>query len=108
MLPVRFSFLPSLSFHLIELRQQLALVIDLMHMGRSEIHQRLMGPLVMISLDIPADLFSGRDLIGIIPHQINLLLLDRPVEPLGQCVVGRTTDPGKRITPLPRLQKTPG
>jgi PEP-utilising enzyme, PEP-binding domain len=35
-------------------------VIDLMDVGRSEIHQRLMGSMVMIVLDIPADRFFGR------------------------------------------------
>jgi hypothetical protein len=49
-----------------------------------------MGPAVVISLDVAADLFSGRDLIGIVPYQINLLLLDRPVEPFGQRIVGGT------------------
>ena len=50
--------------------------------------------MVMIMLDVSTDLFSGRYLIGVIPHQIDLLLLNRPVEPLGQRIVGGTADPG--------------
>ena len=65
-------------------------------MGRSEIHQRLMGPAVVIALDVTADLFLGRDLIGIVPYQIDLFLFDRPIEPLGQRIVGGPADPGKR------------
>ena len=33
-------------------------------------------------------LFSGRYLIGIVSHQINLFLLHRCIEPLGQRIVG--------------------
>ena len=72
---ISFSLLSGFSFHLFELGQQQALVTELMDMGRSEIHQRLMRPVVMVSLDVAADLFFGRDLIGIIPDQIDLLLL---------------------------------
>jgi hypothetical protein len=50
----------------------------------------------MVSLDVAADLFSGRDLIGIIPDQIDLLLFDRPIKPLGKRIVGRASHPGKR------------
>jgi hypothetical protein len=51
---------------------------------------------VMVLLDVAADLFSGRDLIGIIPDQIDLLLFDRPIKPLCKRIVGRASHPGKR------------
>ena len=76
--PISFSFLSGFSFHLFELGHQSAFVIDLMHVGRSEILKPLMWPAVVIVLDVAANLFFGRDLIGIIPHQINFFLLDRP------------------------------
>ena len=94
-LPVRFSPLASSALDLFELSQQPTFVIDLMDMSRCKIHQRLMRPLVVISLDIPANLFSGRDLVGIIAHQINLLLLDRPIKLLGQRIVGGPYYPSK-------------
>ena len=40
-----------------------------------------MRPTVMVVLDVAADLFSSRDLIEVITHKVNLLLLDRPINP---------------------------
>ena len=94
-LPVGFSFLSCLSFDIFELLQQRALVVELMHMSRCEIKQRLVRPDLVVGLDVTAQFFPGRYLIGIISYQINLFLLYRPIKPLGQRIVGGPSYPGK-------------
>ena len=94
--PVGFSFLPGLCFHGVEFLHQRALVIELMHMGRSEIKQRLVRPGLIVGFDVTAKFLARRYLIGIVPHQIDLFLFDRPIEPLSQRIVGWPSDPGKR------------
>ena len=49
--PVGFAFVSGPSFHLFKLGQQQTLVVDLVDMSRSEIHQRLMRAVAMVSLD---------------------------------------------------------
>ena len=93
--PVGFSLLSGPSLHLFELRQQRTLVVELMDMGRSEIKQRLVRPGLIVGLDVAAQFFPGRYLIGIVSHQIDLFLFHRPIEPLGQRIVGGPSDPGK-------------
>ena len=93
--PVRFAFVSGRFLHLLELLQQQTLVVELMDMGRSEIHQRLMGPAVVVALDVTAQFFSCRYLIGIVSHQIDLFLLDRSIKPLGQRIVRRASYTGK-------------
>ena len=93
--PVGFSFLSCLSFEIFELLQQRALVVALMDMSRCEIKQRLVRPDLIVGLDVTAQFFPGRYLIGIVPYQIDLFLLYRPIEPLGQRIVGGPSYPGK-------------
>src|SRR6266498_5378894 len=50
--PVGFSFLSCLSFDVFELLQQRALVVELMHMSRCEIKQRLVRPGLVVGLDV--------------------------------------------------------
>jgi hypothetical protein len=94
--PVDFSFLSGLSFHLVEFLHQHAFVIELMHMGRSEIKQPLVRPALIVGLDVTAKFLARRLFIGIVPHQIDLFLFHRPIEPLSQRIVGRPSHPGKR------------
>ena len=103
--PVRFAFVSGRFLHLLELLQQQTLVVELMDMGRSEIHQRLMGPAVVVALDVTAQFFSCRYLIGIVSHQIDLFLLDRSIKPLGQRIVGRASYPGKGQLGLQALEE---
>jgi hypothetical protein len=77
-LPVGFSLLSCLSFDILELLHQRALVVELMDMSRCEIKQPLVRPDLVVGLDVTAQFFRGRYLIGIISHQINLFLLYRP------------------------------
>ena len=43
-----------------------------------------------------SNLLAGRDLIGIIPHQIDLFLFNTPVKPFRDGIVRGATDAGKR------------
>src|SRR6266498_3326842 len=93
--PVGFSFLSSLSLQVVQFRQQCALIVELMHMSRCEIEQRLMRSGLIVGLDVTTQFFPGRYLIRIIAHQIDLFLFDRPIKPLGQRIVSGPANPGK-------------
>src|SRR6266545_7658917 len=54
-----------------------------------------MGPGVVVAFDVTTQFFSCRYLIGIVSHQIDFFLLHRAVEPFGQRIVRRPSNPSK-------------
>jgi hypothetical protein len=71
-------------------------VIDLVHIAWRKVHKGLMSAVMVIVVNIPSNLLAGRDLIGIIPHQIDLFLFQTPVKPFRDGIVRGTTDTRKR------------
>ena len=52
-----------------------------------KIRQRLMRPGLVVEPDVAANFFPCWQFIGIVSHQIDLLLFNRSIKPLGDCVV---------------------
>lgn len=66
-----------------------------MDIRQSEIHQGLVRALGVVIGDISAKFLTGGLFIGIIPYQVNLLLLDGLIKPFGDGIVRGAMDPGK-------------
>ena len=76
------SLLQSLPF-----LSQHRFVIDLMHIAWRKIHQGLMKAAMVVVIDIPPNLLTGRGL--------NLLLFDAPVKPFRDGIVRGAANAGK-------------
>ena len=66
-----------------------------MDFGGRGIAQRLMGTLLVVERQIPSDPFPGLPCIGILA-QIDLLILDRPPQALGEDIVHASATPVHR------------